>query len=247
MTLKQLIAANKFAAQYFQTQLNNNKFALGYVTKRVPKSVADKYKLGYAPQRGLIDYLDKHNVSESCAKEVGLIGKDPTSSGHYEMFRRKIMIPIVHAGWVVGFGGRDLTGKSASKYINSKKSVLYDKSAVLYGLWGAIEYIEQAGHAIVVEGYFDALSLYSVGIKNVVAGCGTAFTEKHANALRMFTDTVYILLDGDAAGQRASGKLRKVLKKKGLSVCVKEIPDELDPDEYVKKHGKAELLKLIGE
>lgn len=246
MTLKELLSVNTLAMQYFQKQLEKNKFAKKYLYDRIPKSVAGKYKIGYAPKSGLIDWLNKHDVSEKAAIESGIIGKDLTHGDYYETFRRRITIPVIHAGWVVGFGGRDITGNSIAKYLNSRKSALYDKSAVLYGLWQAAEKIADREYAIVVEGYFDVLGLDAVGIQNVVAGCGTAFTEKHANALRFFTDTVYILMDGDTAGKKAAGKVRKILKKKGLTVNTTILPDDLDPDDYVKKYGKDKLLKLIG-
>lgn len=246
MNIRGLIKVNSLSADYFCAALGRSVKAQEYVRARLPQNIIDSYKIGYAPPFGLIGHLNAHNIEEHNALEVGVIGKDTKDSTYYETFRKRIMVPIVHAGAIVGFGGRDITGRSGSKYLNSKKSVLYDKSAVLYGLWRAIEHIDALGYVILVEGYFDVLSLKAVGISNAVASCGTALTEKHVNAIKLFTDTVYILMDGDSPGQNAAGKARKLLQKKGLHTNVAILPDEKDPDDFVKEFGKDELLNLIG-
>lgn len=201
------------------------------------------FKLGYATGCGLIDFLNENDVNVDDAAYLGLI--KPNEDGTcYEAFRNRIMLPIIKSKVIIGFGGRTII-KGPAKYINSKASKLYNKSDTLYGLNFAAKYIAQEGAAILVEGYFDVLGLWDAGIRNVVAGCGTALGELHALLLKRWTDKVYTCYDPDDAGVAAAKKSRKVLGKQGLEVVDVHLPGELDPDEWVKKYGVGEFKKML--
>src|SRR6185503_16688124 len=130
-----------------------------------------RFCLGFAPSSGLINYLRL---------------QDPVSSGLflrndrgevYDRFRRRLMFPIWNErSKIIGFGGRALMPDAQPKYLNSPESPLYSKSNVLYGLHFARDAARKAGRLVVVEGYFDCLSLHQAGIENVVASCGTSLT-----------------------------------------------------------------------
>ena len=239
--LENFLHINKLAVRYFERRLSESMRGQQLVHDRVSVRVASAYKLGFAPKEGLLEYLQKHSVDLTQATTLGLLGKD--GDGYYETFRNRIMIPIVHAGVVVGFGGRDITNYSKAKYLNSKSSIVYDKSAVLFNLWQALDAIDRRQYVILVEGFFDVLALVDRGIGNVVAVCGTALKKQHVDALKCFTSKVVVLYDGDNAGQEAAKKAHKLLRS--LSGGIQTLPGSMDPDDYIKKYGKKKLLLRI--
>src|SRR5690606_4232285 len=116
-------------------------------------------------------------------------------------FRHRVMFPIYdHQGGIIGFGGRTLRAEDA-KYVNSPEGPLYHKSSALFGLSHAKESVRESRKVILVEGYFDVLACFKVGIKNAVAVSGTALTEQHAKLLKRYADTAVLCLDQDRAGQ----------------------------------------------
>lgn len=243
MKLSDLIYANKLAKKYFVACLNKNKAAKKYVASRLDASTIKKYGIGYAPRGGLIDYLINHGVYLPTISAVGLIGHGEEST--FEFFRKRIMIPIYTAGLLVGFGGRDITGKARSKYLNTKDTPLYTKNTTLYGLYPHVKYIDKVGFGILVEGYFDVLACAQNKIKNVFSTCGTSLTKNQAEVIKLFTDTVYIVYDGDDAGRKSAAKAKSVLKKSAVRARVVTLKNGLDPDEYLTKYGKKRFLKNI--
>ena len=189
--------------------------------------------------------MNKHNVTKTDATDSGLVVFDYDNNA-YPRFTHRIMIPIIHAGRLIGFGGRTLgpETKQNPKYINSKASVLYNKSEVLYGLWRARASIEKLGYAFLVEGYFDVLSLVNHKIYNCVGLCGTAFTKDQAKQLKRYTEKVYIMLDGDNPGKVAAKKAKIILKKNHIYGGRVILPNQLDPDEFIKKYGREALNKV---
>jgi len=242
---KRLEKLNRLALKYYIKHLHLSKWALEYLYDRISTKVAKKYCIGYAPNGGFVQYLNKHGVSEEDAKDAGLITLDYDGNA-YERFSHRIMIPIIHARRVVGFGGRTLgeETKQNPKYINSKASLLYNKSEVLYGLWRARNSIDRLGYGILVEGYFDVLGLANHKIYNCVGLCGTALTREQARQLKRYTDKIYVMLDGDEAGKVAAKKAKIVLKKERVYAGKMILPNKLDPDEYVTKYGRKALRKV---
>ncbi len=148
------------------------------------------------------------------------------------------MFPISHpSGKVIAFGGRVFGTEDPAKYMNSPETPLYHKSDVFYGLHLAREAIRQDKTAILVEGYTDLIQLYQAGIRNVLAVSGTAFTNRHVQQIRKFTSKVYLAYDSDSAGISATLRAGYTLLKGSLDPRVIIIPDELDPDDWIRRDG----------
>jgi len=203
----------------------------------------DKFKLGYAPDAwdGLLNYLSlSAGASAATLEEAGLVKKRAESSGHYDLYRNRLMIPICDRdGRVIAFGGRTL-GDDQVKYINSPESPIYSKGQNLFGFNLAKDSIKERDSVIVVEGYFDAITPHQYGFTNVVATLGTALTEQQAKLLVRYTDSkrVYLSFDADAAGARAieSGgeTLNQIAEGVGIDLKVLKIPGGKDPDECLR-------------
>ncbi|MBQ7453591.1 MAG: DNA primase, partial [Selenomonadaceae bacterium] len=207
------------------------------------------FKLGYAPDEweNLLPRLTRQDFTPQQLETVGLIAKRKNFSGYYDRFRARVMIPITDAlGHVVGFGGRILNSAddSTPKYLNTPETVIFNKRNLLFGLDKANRAINAANTAIVVEGYMDAISLFSAGIKNVVATLGTAFTPEHAKLILRYAKKIIFCYDSDEAGQRATVRALPIVQAAGAEVFIVKVPDGKDPDEFVRKHGKDAFLEL---
>lgn len=210
----------------------------------------ETFKLGYAPDdwEVLLTKLTKQGFSPQNMEAVGLVTKRKNSSSYYDRFRGRVMIPITDVfGHVVGFGGRILNSEDENnpKYLNTPETALFRKGKLLFGLDRANRAINAASAAIVVEGYMDAISLFSAGIKNVVATLGTAFTHEHAKLILRYARKIVFCYDSDEAGQRATIRALPIVQAAGAEVFVVKVPDGKDPDEFVRKHGKAAFEELI--
>ena len=137
---------------------------------------------------------------------------------------------------MIAFGGR-IIGDGQPKYLNSPESPLYSKSFVLYGLHLAKNEARKAGRMVVVEGYFDCLSLHQNGIENVVASCGTSLTAQQVGILTRYVSEVIVNYDPDAAGQNAAKRSIQLLLERGLTVRILTLPGGMDPDDFVRKEG----------
>lgn len=214
----------------------------------------EKFKLGYAPDAwdGLLNYLSLNaGASASTLEEAGLVKKRAESSGHYDLFRNRLMIPICDSeGRVIAFGGRTL-GEDQIKYLNSPESPIYTKGLNLFGFNLAKESIKERDAVIVVEGYFDAITPHQYGFTNVVATLGTALTEQQAKLLVRYTDSkrVYLSFDADAAGARAIERggetLNQIAEGIGIDLKVLKIPGGKDPDECLR--AGAEGVKAFAQ
>jgi DNA primase len=170
-------------------------------------------------------------------ERAGLVLARQGREGHYDRFRNRAVFPILsEAGQVVAFGARSLDG-SDPKYLNSPETPVYHKGRILYGLAWAREAVRREGRAVLMEGYLDVARALEVGLEGAVATCGTALTGAHARLLRRFTDTVCVSFDPDEAGLRAAGKSLETLLEEGLRVRVVGLPEEHDPDTFLKAEG----------
>jgi DNA primase len=172
--------------------------------------------------------------------EIGILRK--ADSGIWDAFQHRILFPILdERGRVCAFGGRKLSSDSnpkSPKYVNSPESLIYNKSETLYGLFQNKRDIKDEGFAYLVEGYTDTLTMWEYGIKNVVAGCGTALTFKQAKLLSRYTERVVMLYDGDDAGLAAARKSTEILLSVGLHVEVVIMTDNEDPDSFLRKYNR---------
>lgn len=212
-----------------------------------PETVS-RFGLGCAPDEWntLLMRGRKEGYSDTALEASGLVKRNDTGRV-YDRFRNRLLFPIRDvAGNVVAFGGRDL-GDDSAKYINSPESAVYKKSRVLYGLHEARDAIRQTKSALLVEGYFDLLRCFDVGIENVVATCGTALTPEQAALIHRYAREVVVVFDGDAAGVRAALRGTGILIAAGLSVRVLVLPESMDPDDYIGEKGGAAFETLVSE
>jgi DNA primase len=240
---KQLFEINERAAAYFEQMLSSEEAgpAKQVIEKRrVGEVFAKKFGLGYAPGAGLMAHLRLKDPVAS-----GLFVKNDRGEV-YDRFRRRLMFPIWNErGKVIGFGGRALMPDAQPKYLNSPESPLYSKSHVLYALHFARDAAQKAGRLVVVEGYFDCLSLHQAGITNVVASCGTALTQQQVGLMARYVPEVVMNYDPDAAGQNAMRRSIDLLLAKALRVRILKLEGGLDPDDYVRKEGGEVYAKLL--
>jgi DNA primase len=237
------------AAQFYRTQLKDAPQAIAYLKQRgMSGEVAKRYGVGYAPEgwqnlaNAFPDYAAKALVT------AGLV-KQNEEGRRYDLFRDRIIFPIVDVrGNVVGFGGR-LLGPGEPKYLNSPETPIFEKGRELYGLYQARRAIRDAGRVIVVEGYMDVVALAQFGIECAVATLGTATTPLHVQKLLRQTDEIIYCFDGDDAGRRAAWRaLENSLSQlqDGKQVRFLFLPQGEDPDSYVRKTGKAGFEALYG-
>jgi DNA primase len=215
--------------------------------------IVEKFRLGAAPNtwEELGRALRSEGVEEGILLALGLVARRTQTDGTYDVFRHRLMIPVISiTGRVVGFGGRVLPGPEAErapKYLNTPDSPIYHKGHLLYGLAEARGAIRRAESVTLVEGYLDYLTLFQAGIDNVVAACGTAFTPQQAALLQRYTRRAYILGDSDPAGRRAAVRTAGLLLEHGFLVHLVELPKGYDPDSFVREHGKAALETRLRE
>lgn len=198
-----------------------------------------EWNLGFAPP--IWDSLSKKlddPMDRETALKLGLIKHHSEKNSFYDSYRNRITIPIHTAtGRLVGFGGRILPGdpqKEAPKYINPLDSKLYNKSKLLFGMDKSGSWIRKADRVIIVEGYFDVISLWGAGVLNVAGACGTAITESHGKILKRYCSEVVLMMDEDPAGIRATAAGIRALLPHGLKVMVGSLPDGFkDVDEYI--------------
>lgn len=176
--------------------------------------------------------------------ETGLIYKKE-GGGYCDRFEKRLIFPIIHNKYPIGFGGRRIESWQRSKYINSKGSMIYDKSRALFGLGQAKQEMRKNGSTYLVEGYTDVLAMWTMGIKNAVASCGTAFHYKQSRILAGTCSSVRIVFDGDAAGRQASYKAVLTLLRNGIIPYITELPKFSDPNQLLKDMGKEKARKYI--
>ena len=211
-----------------------------------------KFAIGYSPDdTSLVAYLHKLGFVDEDIIKAGVANKNRQGQV-VDSLRGRLIIPILNMqGKVIAFGGRALDERTAElgKYKNTSETLLFKKNNNLFALNIAKEQKQQAAlpNIVVVEGYMDVLSMYQAGFKRAVASMGTSLTENQAKWISRLTDTVYICYDGDAAGQQATVRGMDLLDQAGLDVKVMSVPENLDPDEYIKKYGAEAFEGLIAK
>ena len=231
---------------YHQTLLSDRgKKALKYLMDRGLSLESIKlFSVGFAPESSkfLLNTIKSNGYDREVLEKSGLFGY--SKSEFFDRFRSRIMFPIWNSSSkIVGFGGRVFASEDPAKYMNSPETPLYKKSDIFYGLHNARNAIRKNGYAILVEGYTDVIQLYQNGIKNCVAVSGTAFSERHVSQMKRFCSKALLAYDGDSAGISATLKTGYNLIKGGIEAQVIEIPNKLDPDEWVSKEGPEAFIK----
>ncbi len=247
---KKIYDINRDTARFFHSFLMSpgGKWALDYLTGRgLTVKTIKHFGLGAAPDSwdALIHHLKEKGYTESDMLAANVIGKS-NRGGIYDRFRKRVMFPIINIrGNIVAFSGRAMPGedKQGGKYVNTADTPVYKKSENLFGINFAKSVCSE--RVILVEGNMDVISLHQAGFENTVAPLGTAFTTEQANLLSRYTKEIVLMLDADAAGQKAVRRASGLLENTGLSVRVVVVPDGKDPDEYIKKNGKERFAALL--
>lgn len=247
---KKIYDINRDTARFFHSFLMSpgGKWALDYLTGRgLTVKTIKHFGLGAAPDSwdALIHHLKEKGYTESDMLAANVIGKS-SRGGFYDRFRKRVMFPIINIrGNIVAFSGRAMPGedKQGGKYVNTSDTPVYKKSENLFGINFAKSVCSE--RVILVEGNMDVISLHQAGFENTVAPLGTAFTTEQANLLSRYTKEIVLMLDADAAGQKAVRRASGLLENTGLSVRVVVVPDGKDPDEYIKKNGKERFAALL--
>lgn len=248
---EKIFTLNKLTARFYNYVLTSHplgKKALGYLTdkREISPALINTFRLGFSPFSGnsLTSYLmKKKNYQKNDLMQAGLIFE--RGGRVFDFFRGRIMFPLTdHRGNIVGFSGRVLEDTTdGPKYINTKDTLVYHKGSLFFGLDTAKDEIKKQEQAILVEGEFDAISLFKEGIKNVVAVKGTALTDSQVALLARFTPKVTLCLDKDNAGFEAIKRSLLILEKRGIMTTV-IIPNGKDPDEAIK-NNPGEFKKAI--
>lgn len=238
-----MMEAMALAAKLYRYVLTDSiygKQARDYLESRgFSAETQEEFGLGYAPNAWdtVLRFLKRRGFNESLLDEVGLVRPRQNKNGYYDRFRHRVMFPIEDTqGRTIGFGGR-VMDEGNPKYLNSPETPLFDKSKILYNLHRARQAIRRKQEAILFEGYVDVITAWQAGITNSVASLGTSLTEDQARLLRRNTETVIICFDADGAGGEGALRGLDLLKKHGCSVKVAQMPDHLDPDDYIRKYG----------
>ncbi len=247
--LFQLRDIHEFAARHFQTNLKTaeGKEVLQYFADRgLSRKTISEFRLGYS-QTGwgtLLELLRAEKYTADAMTQSGLFISG--EKGYFDRFRGRIMFPLQNTqGKIVGFAGRVFKGDDPAKYVNSPETPLYNKSRILYGLWASKPFIRESDPVIVVEGYMDFLQLFQAGIQNIAAVSGTAFTDNHARELRKYSRKIALAYDGDKAGISAAVRAGYVLLRNGLNPSIVEMPENVDPDDWVKQAGPGPILEAV--
>jgi DNA primase len=245
---RRILEINRMTAHYFHHCLlsPDGGNGLEYFKKRMlTHETIKSFGLGYALKNNnnLIDNLTEKGFTFDEIVAAGIIGKNSSNGNYYDMFRNRVMFPIIDLrGNVIAFGGRVLDD-SSPKYLNSRDTPVFNKSRCLF----ALNFAKNGNNnsMILCEGYMDAIALHQAGFKNAVATLGTALTQEQSRLMARYAKEVIISYDSDKAGQNATQRAIGFLNSAGLSVRVLHINGGKDPDEYIKTFGADKFRLMI--
>jgi len=248
---QQLIKIHDEASNLFTNNFSTDEGGKIYshlISRGLKEKTIKTFNIGYSIDNNqqLLKYFQKQKYSSDALLKSGLF--IDTKQGYIDRFKGRIIFPIHNAtGKTIAFSGRIVKDSKIAKYVNSPETPIYHKSNVLYGLHESKHHMRTSKSAIVVEGYFDYLQLFQSGIKNVVAISGTAFTDKHAQLLRRYTNNIFLAYDGDKAGVAAAIKAGYILLKHSHNPKIVDLPKNTDPDDWVLKEGPGPFNKSLEE
>lgn len=238
------------AARFYHAILMTTKMgeeARNYLYKRgLTDEVLKHFMIGLAPaERSYLYQRLSDDYSEKDLLDSGLFYLSETNQ-FFDTFHNRIMFPLSNdQGKVIAFSGRvwQEADSQTGKYKNSRATAIFNKSYELYHLDRVKKGSGKAHEIYLMEGFMDVIAAYRAGIENAVASMGTALTSEHVNHLKRFTKKVIITYDGDRAGQAATAKALEELGD--LPVQIVQIPDAMDPDEYLQKNSPEDLAYLL--
>jgi DNA primase len=243
---------HEIACQLYRSALRSSSGAeaRAYLTRRgVAPPVIEEFELGYADNSGpLTRAFEKEGFTAEQLEASGLVIRRNDGSGFFDRFRGRLMFPIHNeSGKPIAFGGRALAAGQEPKYLNSSETPIYRKSRVLYNLHRAKEGIRKSDRAVLVEGYMDVIGVWSAGVRETVASCGTALVSEQVRSLRRHSERIVVNFDPDQAGMNAAERSIQMLLEEGMRVRVLELEGGLDPDEFVQRNGAETYRALVGK
>jgi DNA primase len=243
--IDEVIQLNTWALEWWEKQLQSSaeaRIARDYLEQReITDQTQKTFRLGYAPDswEALSTYLRQKGATQLQIDRSGLVVKKE-EGGSYDRFRGRLIFPVMDIqGRSIAFGGRTLKNEDA-KYINSPETAAYVKGRNLFGLNLTRDEIRRQGFVILVEGFLDLIVPYQFGVPNIVASLGTALTPEQVKLVGRFARKVVVNYDGDRAGVAAAKKSIEILLAEDLEVKVLVLPENADPDEFIRKFGVTE-------
>ena len=243
-----LLDLNREAARFFYSALiaPSGKPAQDYIGKReISPGMVKTFGLGFAPDSfyALTDAMHKKGYQDFELVEAGLANANQSGKGVHDVFRNRLMFPVIDVrGSVIGFSGRIL-GDGEPKYLNSRETPVFSKSRNLFALNLAKK--SKNGYILLAEGNIDVVSLHQAGFDSAVASLGTSLTPEQARLISRYTGEVVIAYDNDAAGQKAAPRAIGILEPLDLKVKVLRMEGAKDPDEYIKARGRDAFANLL--
>jgi DNA primase len=248
----QVIDLNQWALLWWEDQLKgkSGRAAREYLKDRgITEETKQTFRLGFAPDswEALSTHLRQKGATQEQLEKSGLVVKKD-EGGSYDRFRARLIFPVFDAqGKPIAFGGRTLEPEGEPKYLNSPETAAYTKGRHLFGLNLTRDEIRRNGFAILVEGYLDLIVPYQFGVRNVVASLGTALTPEQVKLIGRFARKVVVNYDGDRAGVQAAKRAIETILAEDLEVKVLVLPDNADPDDFIRKYGVTEYQQRRGE
>lgn len=241
-SLQELYAKLANAFNYILLNSAQAAKAREYLQRRkVSADSIRRFCLGYAPSdpKWLYGFLTKGHYSAEFLARSGLFS---ARNAQWPLFADRLMFPIrTWQGRFVAFSGRDLSGNSRAKYINTPETELYKKGNMLFGMFEGLDAIKKTGSFVLCEGNFDVVSLQQSGVSNAVAPLGTAFTADQVALLHRYCSKGSLLLDSDGAGQSAAQKALVLCQQNGVESSVISLNGVKDPSELLEKEGEQAL------
>lgn len=238
---QRILDMNRDAARFYRDSLFNGKYGdagMKYLLQRgVPPPIIKRFGLGFAPDSfdAMSSHMHSLGYTDTELAAGFLRGVSRNTGKHFDMFRGRVMFPIIDTqNRVIAFGGRAI-GNAEPKYLNSSDTAVFKKSRNLFALNFARRHC--AEELILCEGYMDVIALHAAGFENAIATLGTALTPEQARLMKKYTKRVIINYDSDDAGQRAANRAIEILNEVGLEVRILRLSGAKDPDEYIKKYG----------
>jgi len=248
-----LYEAHELMAKFYRHLLLNTEEgsdALSYLHNRgFTDEDIDRFQIGWAlPQPEFaLNILQKRGFSVERMEQAGLLVKNEETGRYFDRFRGRVMFPLHdRRGRVAGFSGRDL-GEGQPKYLNSPETPIFHKSSLLYHFHEARTAIKKQKQFILFEGFADVIAAVRAGFHQSVAVMGTSLTEEHIGQLKRISDQAIICYDGDKAGLNAAHKAANMLDNHDINVKVTILPDQLDPDEFIKQKGAEAFSAYVKE
>ena len=235
----------ELANKFYQNNINtkDGQKAKEYLKNRgITEDIIKEFEIGLSLDNmdSLTKVLTKKGYDLYTLDKIGL------SSNNHDLFINRIMVPIHDInGKTVAFSGRVYNKQSDHKYVNTKETEIFKKGHLLFNYYRCKEEARRNKYVIIMEGYMDVFRAFSIGVKNVVAIMGTALTEEQTNLIKKLSNNVYLCLDGDDPGQKATLSVGEQLEKVGINLKVIRLTNDEDPDTYILKYGKDKFYDLI--